>query len=789
MLEFKVNDYITLKLKNGKTVIYIKKKPFINCKRLVLQIPINMISKFDEIGSIDEAADVYKKTIMDGITYEGFHGTNPLEIQVNVSDKEEFWGHCSNLQVWVENDYNTRILHSNLAFPLLRKLTEVGDPLARKVFKDEIAERFSSGNLSVMRFLLEEDYLSILTKDELNILFESIDFKIITKLENEEAFPLLKKLTEAGSSIAKNVSKDKITKIVQTNNLKLIKYLIKENYINWYFKKEDLNSLIEKMDLNLIAEKDFIDGYPLLSKIEYFKFVKEDIIRRMKTNDFKGLAHLYHKNFYIFTRFSKEEFNSLIERMDLTKLNKFDSIIDFKLLLKFSFHNSKVKDFQNKKIIEALKGNNITIIKYILKDWSFYSDNFDENERKSLYDLNGPLNIAEKKIKEIIVSIAEGSPYGLHKWDFQRYRAFLSQKRFENLFKDIDHEIPSSRLKQLAEIGDPIAQSFFKEKLAKKVSQDLNKMKNDQDSLIKYLLTEEEFSYFNDQELAALFSELDFSIIKKLDFSDQALFNYRGERGFKLPESLGLFTSLESLNLRDNRIYKLPKAIGNLTSLRHLNLSRNSLSGRLPATMGNLKSLQTLDLTDNQGLIFPKSMGNLDSLEDLYYRQEIYRGVPESISNLKKLKNLHIDGFDVMKIPRTLGEMTWLRLLDLSNSNLESIPKSIINNLKNLEELYIQKNELISLPKSIVNLTSLKKLCAKQNKIEKIPSLILKLNSLKIIDVSFNPITSMPKKLLEKSLKGEITLLFTYYCKKCLKKHVRGKIYEEHLSYASIQYF
>ena len=44
------------------------------------------------------------------------------------------------MQVWAEHNYYTRLLHRDITFPLLKKLTEGGDPLARKVFKEEIAK-------------------------------------------------------------------------------------------------------------------------------------------------------------------------------------------------------------------------------------------------------------------------------------------------------------------------------------------------------------------------------------------------------------------------------------------------------------------------------------------------------------------------------------------------------------------------------------------------------------------------------------------------------------------------
>lgn len=69
---------------------------------------------------------------------------------MDITPEEEFWGHCSNLQAWVENNYDTRLLHSNIAFPLLKKLTEAGDPNTNKVFKEEIARRFESGFMPVI---------------------------------------------------------------------------------------------------------------------------------------------------------------------------------------------------------------------------------------------------------------------------------------------------------------------------------------------------------------------------------------------------------------------------------------------------------------------------------------------------------------------------------------------------------------------------------------------------------------------------------------------------------------
>ncbi|MFX1392338.1 MAG: Rab family GTPase [Promethearchaeota archaeon] len=121
---YKINDFITLKLENDATKIYIKNEKFLQCKYHLINIRIDKIEDFDEIHSIDEMSEFLDKN---------------LEVQsphcFSVTPEEEFWGYCSNLQAWAENKYDSRLIHRNLAFPLLRKLTEAGDPMAKKILK------------------------------------------------------------------------------------------------------------------------------------------------------------------------------------------------------------------------------------------------------------------------------------------------------------------------------------------------------------------------------------------------------------------------------------------------------------------------------------------------------------------------------------------------------------------------------------------------------------------------------------------------------------------------------
>ncbi|MFX1238625.1 MAG: hypothetical protein ACFE8P_13030, partial [Promethearchaeota archaeon] len=59
--EFRINEYLTLKLIKGKTVIFIDEKPFHQCKYLLLNLTQKDFTEFDNIDSIDDAFEIYNK--------------------------------------------------------------------------------------------------------------------------------------------------------------------------------------------------------------------------------------------------------------------------------------------------------------------------------------------------------------------------------------------------------------------------------------------------------------------------------------------------------------------------------------------------------------------------------------------------------------------------------------------------------------------------------------------------------------------------------------------------------
>ncbi len=137
MQTFTVNEFISLTLRDTQTSIRINGKFFIQCRYLIISIPTQDIEGWDGYDSIDEIIKATGKTEGDRKAFQ-------------ITPEEEFWGHCSNLQTWAENNYDYRILDSQLSIPII---TEILKGLTKK--KDR--ERFRSFFMKVVSTL--DDYI------------------------------------------------------------------------------------------------------------------------------------------------------------------------------------------------------------------------------------------------------------------------------------------------------------------------------------------------------------------------------------------------------------------------------------------------------------------------------------------------------------------------------------------------------------------------------------------------------------------------------------------------------
>ncbi|MFW9948048.1 MAG: hypothetical protein ACFFDX_14585, partial [Candidatus Odinarchaeota archaeon] len=243
---YEINDFITVGIKKRKTMIFIVGRPFHQCMRLLINIPVDQVEKYDEIESIDEVASHIKDNFEET--------TTPYYI----TPFQEFRGHCSNLQVWYENEYDTRFLRSNLSFPLLQELYEVGDPIAINVFKKEIVDRFKSGYPSTVLFLLENNYLDYLTNEEKLSYFANFDISSLDRLRPFSSTLILHELYKIG-----------ILEMEQSP-MKYLYKMIKDH--NW----NDINELFIQEHFSLLDKEDFANFSIILIK-ELSNFTDESV--------------------------------------------------------------------------------------------------------------------------------------------------------------------------------------------------------------------------------------------------------------------------------------------------------------------------------------------------------------------------------------------------------------------------------------------------------------------------------------------------------------------------------
>ncbi len=339
--EFKINQYLKLKLEGGRTNIYVNNRLFRQCMYLLLNIPVDKIEDYDEIESIDEAAIKLNRSM------ERDHRKVPPET--------EFWGHCSNIQAWVDNKYDTRILHRNLAFPLLKALVDVGDPIARSKFKEEIAIRYATGHPTVIRFLTQNGYLHYLTEDEFESMLIDIDFPSI----DEYSRKIIPFLSSIGDPESIKQIKQYTTKFINRFRFKY-KYLIllkalekipnskRQTFVEFiynsykryrsfpllkFLNKAQIN--FNNLDLKLVSYNENLVGIILDSKVN----LKNKMIESIE--DIKGL----------------EEYSTEIQELDLgnNRIANIKGLENFTNLKKLSLRDNYIERIEGLENLENLE--------------------------------------------------------------------------------------------------------------------------------------------------------------------------------------------------------------------------------------------------------------------------------------------------------------------------------------------------------------------------------------------------------------------------------------------------
>ena len=311
MKEFKVNEYITLKLEDDLTNLYVRKSLFRQCKLLLLNIPTDESS--DQIQSVDEVADK--------MGWSPFGQMNP-DIRQKITPETQFWAHCSNIQAWAENDYNTKILHHSIAFPLLRKLVELGDSLAKTRFKEEVAKRIERSTPQVLLFLIRERYLDVFTPEELETIILNIKFSLPSEKEYLKYFPSLFNDLIYGLGLSNQIA------------IILFEYLFKSFYGNLFEELKQILLQKNQVETDTILFK-LTQGLlnTNLKRIKlYFNFLNKEekisLLRSAITNQcYEVIFELLTENPGLLNRFSEDQIPSLVKDAIISKKESVISLL------------------------------------------------------------------------------------------------------------------------------------------------------------------------------------------------------------------------------------------------------------------------------------------------------------------------------------------------------------------------------------------------------------------------------------------------------------------------------
>jgi len=681
MEEFRVNKYITLKLENDKTFIYVNNERFRQCNYLLLNISVSQLDDYFNEGSIDE---------VEGKLDHSQHYKTPGVQEID--PKTEFWGHCSNIQVWIEHDYDTRLIHRNLSFPLLKKLSDLGDPNAIKMFKDEIAKRIMTGYPPVITYLLKEGYLNYLNDEELEFLNQGV----ISEFLEKEVENLEKIITDENWTHFKD-------------NIVMLKYTNNEQFLKKY---QSLDVKIQREFENKVMQilKYHVGTKLVKAALKFSKMLDYDI-SRYKINK------VYHKGSEFLVINNRLSMNHQ-EISDIEDIEGLKDLTELKALYLYGNYISEIKGLENlcKLTRLDLRNNKIVEIKGLenlvkLKDLALSDNQITEIKGIDTLKCLKNLEIAENKLTDI---------QGLEDLPF-----------LESIFIK-NNPIPQEIINNLGGINS-FGKPLNMDKVIKYVNmKKLDEIKDPNVESLKY----------NGRKYYALDGEIDLSnkgilylsevegieelkSIIKLNLSNNQI---------KDISKISLLTNIKTLILDNNQIEDTSLLKG-LIQLETLFLGFNNIKDGSP--LKTLKSLKELDLCNNSISDFSFT-NELENLKILYLNGN---PIPnEVIEDFKKKYKIY--EYVIFKHVRYYLTRGYGDKLSLSGSGIKDLDEIIgLKSITNIDHLDLSRNRIKEI-KHLESMYKLNLLNLSQNQISEIKGLD-KMKQLNWLDLSKNNISSI----------------------------------------------
>ncbi|GFG36680.1 hypothetical protein Cfor_11016 [Coptotermes formosanus] len=212
----------------------------------------------------------------------------------------------------------------------------------------------------------------------------------------------------------------------------------------------------------------------------------------------------------------------------------------------------------------------------------------------------------------------------------------------------------------------------------------------------------------------------------------------------KLPPQIKNLVTLTVLNIHSNNLDSVPEELGCLSKLTHLNLSHNKLC-TLPAMFFKLHELRTLQLAHNNLTVVTDDIGDLIMLENLDISHNCLSILPPGIGFLTRLMQLDASHNKLTEIPPDLVSLRVLHKLDVSDNQISFLPP--LGDLRKLEMLYLQHNQLVALP-DVKGCMALKELHLGDNTIKEIDVELLEgFSRLRVLNFRGNKLASLPSEI------------------------------------------
>lgn len=217
------------------------------------------------------------------------------------------------------------------------------------------------------------------------------------------------------------------------------------------------------------------------------------------------------------------------------------------------------------------------------------------------------------------------------------------------------------------------------------------------------------------------------------------LFCYRLE---SLPSIVGSFFNLTRIYISLSQLQHLPDVFDRLVQLEVLEVNFNRLES-LPASLFRCAQLQRISFQSNRLTEFAGSDVWAD-LRHLDLSDNLLKTLPASLFLCATLEHFDVRGNLLTEFVGGSDAWASLRYLNISNNPFKSIPR----NLGRLEELCANGVRLLSIPESILEISSLVILSLSDNYLVQIPDSITRLARLRDFNVSRNHLTDLSPNLM-----------------------------------------